>query len=71
MMSHLPQLRFKRKMGKISNHRVEITSFIETIIYDPDLYKIYFTRDPTVLKPTISIILPVGSPPGIWGLAVQ
>ena len=38
--------------------------------YDTDFYKIYFTRDPTVYETyRKTIILPVGSPPGIWGLA--
>ena len=38
--------------------------------YDPDFYKIYFTRDPTVYETYHkTIILPVGSPPGIWGLS--
>ena len=37
---------------------------------DPDAYQVYFSRDPTVyemFKKTIT--LPVGSIPGIWGLA--
>ena len=38
--------------------------------YDSDFYKIYFSRDPTVYETYHkTIILPVGSPPGIWGLA--
>lgn len=38
--------------------------------YDADFYKVYFTRDPTVYETYHkTIILPVGSPPGIWGLA--
>ena len=37
---------------------------------DPDLYKVYFTRDPTVYQTYHqTIILPVGSIPGTWGLA--
>ena len=37
---------------------------------DPDAYKIYFSRDPTVYETyEKTIILPVGSIPGIWGLA--
>ncbi len=38
--------------------------------YDPDFYKVYFTRDPTVYQTYYkTIILPVGSIPGTWGLA--
>ena len=38
--------------------------------YDADFYKVYFTRDPTVYENYHkTIILPVGSPPGTWGLA--
>ena len=38
--------------------------------YDPDYYKVYFTRDPTVYETYHqTIILPVGSIPGTWGLA--
>ncbi len=37
---------------------------------DPDAYQIYFSRDPTVYETyKKTIILPVGSIPGIWGLA--
>ena len=37
---------------------------------DPDAYQIYFSRDPTVYETyEKTIILPVGSVPGIWGLA--
>ena len=37
---------------------------------DPDAYQIYFSRDPTVYETyKKTIILPVGSVPGIWGLA--
>ena len=38
--------------------------------YDEDFWDIYFSRDPTVYKTYHkTIILPVGSPPGTWGLA--
>jgi len=39
--------------------------------YDPkDYYKVYFTRDPAVYETYYqTIILPVGSIPGTWGLA--
>ena len=38
--------------------------------YDPDFYKVYFTRDPTAYQSCHqTIILPVGSIPGTWGLA--
>ena len=38
--------------------------------YDPDRSKVYFTRDPTVYETYHkTIILPVGSIPGTWGLA--
>ena len=39
--------------------------------YDPkDFYKVYFTRDPTVYETYHkTIILPVGSIPGTWGIA--
>ena len=38
--------------------------------YDPDFHKIYFTRDPTVYETyEQTIILPVGSIPGTWGIA--
>jgi len=38
--------------------------------YDKDFWDIYFSRDPTVYQTyRKTIILPVGSPPGIWGLA--
>ena len=37
---------------------------------DPDYYKVYFTRDPTVYQTYHkTIILPVGSIPGTWGIA--
>ena len=37
---------------------------------DPDYYKVYFTRDPAVYETYHkTIILPVGSIPGTWGLA--
>ena len=38
--------------------------------YDQDLYKIYFSRNPTIYQDCQqTIILPVGSIPGTWGLA--
>ena len=38
--------------------------------YDKDFWDIYFSRDPTVYETYHkTIILPVGSAPGIWGLA--
>ena len=38
--------------------------------YDSDFYKVYFTRDPTVYETYHkTVILPVGSIPGTWGLA--
>ena len=38
--------------------------------YDRDFWTIYFSRDPTVYQTYHkTIILPVGSAPGIWGLA--
>ena len=38
--------------------------------YDEDFHDIYFSRNPTVYKVYHkTIILPVGSPPGTWGLA--
>ena len=38
--------------------------------HDPDYYKVYFTRDPTIYQTYHqTIILPVGSIPGTWGLA--
>ena len=38
--------------------------------YDADFHDIYFSRDPTVYETyQQTIILPVGSPPGTWGLA--
>ena len=40
--------------------------------YDVDFYKIYFTRDPTVFETyQKTIVLPVGSAPGTWGLAAM
>lgn len=37
---------------------------------DPDFYKVYFTRDPTAYETYArTIILPVGSIPGTWGIA--
>ena len=38
--------------------------------YDQDFYKIYFSRNPTIYQDCRqTIILPVGSIPGTWGLA--
>ena len=38
--------------------------------HDPDFHKVYFTRDPTVYETYYkTVILPVGSIPGTWGLA--
>ena len=38
--------------------------------YDSDFHDVYFSRDPTVYQTyRQTIILPVGSAPGIWGLA--
>ena len=38
--------------------------------YDKDFWAIYFSRDPTVYQTyQMTIILPVGSVPGTWGLA--
>ena len=38
--------------------------------YDKDFWTIYFSRDPTIYQTYHkTIILPVGSPPGTWGLA--
>ena len=38
--------------------------------YDSDFYKVYFTRDPAVYETYYqTVILPVGSIPGTWGLA--
>ena len=38
--------------------------------YDSDFHKVYFTRDPTVYETHYkTVILPVGSIPGTWGLA--
>ena len=37
---------------------------------DDDIWKVYFTRDPTIYHTyKKTILLPVGSVPGIWGLA--
>lgn len=37
---------------------------------DEDIWKVYFSRDPTVYQTCYqTIVLPVGSIPGIWGLA--
>lgn len=61
----------------ISGHRITYMSLrnpqgvmLSFDYYDPDFYKIYFSRDPAVYETYHkTIILPVGSPPGIWGLA--
>ncbi len=38
--------------------------------HSPDFYKVYFSGDPTVYQTyEQTIILPVGSVPGVWGLA--
>ena len=38
--------------------------------YDQDFYKVYFTRDPAIYETYHkTIILPVGSIPGTWGIA--
>ena len=38
--------------------------------YDEDFHDVYFSRDPTVYEIYHkTIVLPVGSPPGTWGLA--
>ena len=38
--------------------------------YDSDFYKVYFTRDPAVYETHYkTVILPVGSIPGTWGIA--
>ena len=66
-----------RVKDNISGHRITYMSLRNPQgimrnfdYYDPDFYKIYFTRDPTVYETYHkTIILPVGSPPGIWGLS--
>ena len=66
-----------RIKDNISGHRITYMSLrnpqgvmLDFDYYDPDFYKIYFSRDPTVYETYHkTIILPVGSPPGIWGLA--
>ena len=66
-----------RVKDNISGHRITYMSLrnpqgvmVNFDYYDTDLYKIYFTRDPTVYETYHkTIILPVGSPPGTWGLA--
>ena len=66
-----------RVKDNISGHRITYMSLrnpqgimLNFDYYDTDFYKIYFTRDPTVYETYHkTIILPVGSPPGIWGLA--
>ena len=66
-----------RIKDNISGHRITYMSLRnpqgvmnDFDYYDPDFYEIYFSRDPTVYETYHkTIILPVGSPPGIWGLA--
>ena len=66
-----------RIKDNISGHRITYMSLrnpqgvmLSFDYYDPDFYKIYFSRDPAVYETYHkTIILPVGSPPGIWGLA--
>ena len=66
-----------RIKDNVSGHRITYMSLrnpqgimLSFDYYDPDFYKIYFTRDPTIYETYHkTIILPVGSPPGIWGLA--
>ena len=66
-----------RIKDNISGHRITYMSLrnpqgvmLDFDYYDPDFYKIYFSRDPTVYETYHkTIILPVGSSPGIWGLA--
>ena len=66
-----------RIKDNISGHRITYMSLrnpqgimLSYDYYDSDFYKIYFSRDPTVYETYHkTIILPVGSPPGIWGLA--
>ena len=65
-----------RIKDNISGHRITDMSLrnpqgvmLDFDYYDPDFYKIYFSRDPTVYETYHkTIILPVGSAPGIWGL---
>ena len=64
-----------RIKDNISGHRITYMSLrnpqgvmLSYDYYDPDLYKIYFTRDPTVYETYHkTIILPVGSPPRYMG----
>ena len=66
-----------RIKDNISGHRITDMSLrnpqgvmLDFDYYDPDFYKIYFSRDPTLYETYHkTIILPVGSAPGIWGLA--
>jgi len=66
-----------RIKDNISGHRITYMSLrnpqgvmFDFDYYDPDFYEIYFSRDPTVYETYHkTIILPVGSAPGIWGLA--
>ena len=66
-----------RVKDNISGHRITYMSLrnpqgvmLNFDYYDSDFYKVYFTRDPTVYETYHkTIILPVGSSPGIWGLA--
>ena len=66
-----------RVKDNISGHRITYMGLrnpqgvmLNFDYYDPDFYKVYFTRDPAVYETYHkTIILPVGSPPGVWGLA--
>ena len=66
-----------RVKDNISGHRITYMSLrspqgdiLKYDYYDEDFYKVYLTRDPTVYDTYHkTIILPAGSPPGIWGLA--
>ena len=66
-----------RIKDNISGHRITYMGLrnpqgvmLDFDYYDPDFYKIYFSRNPTIYETYHkTIILPVGSPPGIWGLA--
>ena len=66
-----------RVKDNLSGHRVTYMNLrssqgdmLNYDYYDSDFYKVYFTRDPTIYQTYHkTIILPAGSPPGIWGLA--
>ena len=48
-------------------HKVQIHAFYHS---DEDIWKVYFSRDPTVYQTYHqTILLPIGSAPGTWGLA--